>query len=43
MRKSYRKVIAAAAPRIMLIVLKRLLTIAKKVKVRCAIVPIYGY
>lgn len=30
----------AAAPKIILIVLKRLFTIAKKIKLTCAVVPI---
>jgi hypothetical protein len=37
--KTYRKVMTDDAPRIMLIVLKRLLTTARKPKLMCARVP----
>ena len=36
---TYKNEMVADAPRIMLIVLSRLLTTAKKVKIRCAMVP----
>lgn len=41
--RTYRNDIAAEAPSIMLMVLRRLFTMARKVKLRCATVPIHTF